>query len=127
MNTVRTPNLQKSISAKLSTSRFLTQTLGFGKGLIPDIKKKKYNKRYRNKVHTIVEMSKRNNNSNMMQIKSERISEIQKSLKSKGFYQGAIDGILDVKTIEAIKLLQKKNNIPETGELDFQTVIAIKK
>ena len=87
MNTVRTPNLQKSISAKLSTSRFLTQTLGFGKGLIPDIKKKKYNKRYRNKVHTIVEMSKMNNNSNMMQIKSERISEIQKSLKSKGFYQ----------------------------------------
>ena len=43
MNTVRTPNLQKSISAKLSTSRFLTQTLGFGKGLIPNIKKKKYN------------------------------------------------------------------------------------
>lgn len=126
MDPIRTPNLQKSISAKLSTSRFLTQTLGFGKGLIPDLKKKKYNKRYRKKVHTIVEMSKMNSN-NILQIKSDRVMNIQKKLKEKGFYKGAIDGILDVKTIDAIKALQKKNNMPETGELDFQTTIIINK
>lgn len=126
MNPIRTPNLQKSISAKLSTSRYLKQTLGFGKGMIPDLKKKRYNKRYRKKVKTISEMSKISSNP-FGGLKSQRVADFQKRLKEKGFYKGDIDGVLDVKTEEAIIKLQKKNNIAETGELDFQTIAAINK
>lgn len=126
MNLIRIPNLQKSISAKLSTSRFLKQTLGFGKGMVPDLKKKRYNKKYRQKVKTLSEMSQMSSGS-FSGLKSQRIADIQEKLKEKGFYSGEIDGVLDIKTQEAIKKLQKKNNIAETGELDFQTMAVVNK
>lgn len=117
----RIPNLQKSISAKLSVGRNLVQNLGFGKGLIPDRKKQRYNRRYRKNVKDIRELSQ----SGMRvasSLRSERLAKIQLSLKKEGFYKGPINGQLDIQTVVAIKRFQKANGMLATGELDVLTV-----
>ena len=121
----RTPNLQKSISAKLSVNRNLVQNLGFGKGLIPDIKKQRYNRRYRKFVKDFNVIAKHMNTISLL--RSERLAEIQTSLKIKGFYKGPINGRLDLETVEAIKKFQESNGILPTGDLDIQTVSKLQK
>lgn len=121
----RTPNLQKSISAKLSVNRRLVQNLGFGKGLIPDRKKQRYNRRYRKFVKDFNVIAKHMNAISLL--RSERLAEIQTSLKVKGFYKGPINGRLDLETVEAIKKFQEANGILPTGELDIQTVSKLQK
>lgn len=117
----RIPNLQKSISAKLSVERNLVQNLGFGKGLIPDKKKQRYNRRYRKNVMDIRKLSEVGMRS-MSFLRSERLANIQLSLKKKGFYKGPINGKLDIETVIAIKKFQEANGMLPTGELDIQTV-----
>lgn len=102
----RMPNLQKSISAKLSVERNLVQNLGFGKGLIPDKKKQRYNRRYRRNIKDIKEISK--NLNAISALRSERVAKIQMQLKSKGFYTGIINGRLDIFTVSAIKKFSAK-------------------
>lgn len=119
---IRTPDLGKSIAAKLSISRMLKQQLGFGKGLLPNRKKAKYNKKYSKNVRKIQDMKSREISS-----KSARVEYIQSALKKIGLYKGNITGILDYKTIEAIKLFQKKHNINPTGLLDFKTLAKLDK
>lgn len=121
----RMPNLQKSISAKLSVERNLVQNLGFGKGLIPDKKKQRYNRRYRRNIKDIKEISK--NLNAISALRSERVAKIQMQLKSKGFYTGIINGRLDIFTVSAIKNFQQKNGMFPSGELDVQTVSKINK
>lgn len=121
----RIPNLQKSISAKLSVNRRLVQDLGFGKGLIPDRKKQRYNRRYRKFVKDFSTIAKQMNAISLL--RSERLAEIQTSLKAKGFYKGSINGRLDLQTVEAIKKFQEANGILPTGELDIQTVSKLQK
>ena len=121
----RIPNLQKSISAKLSVNRRLVQDLGFGKGLIPDRKKQRYNRRYRKFVKDFNTIAKQMNAISLL--RSERLAEIQTSLKAKGFYKGSINGRLDLQTVEAIKKFQEANGILPTGELDIQTVSKLQK
>ena len=118
---LRIPNLQKSISAKLSVERNLVQNLGFGKGLIPDKKKQRYNRRYRRTVKDIREMSKPNLHT-VSYLRSERLANIQLSLKKKGFYKGPINGKLDIQTVVAIKKFQESKGMLPTGELDVLTV-----
>lgn len=119
---VRIPNLAKSIAAKLSTNRMLKQQLGFGKGLIPDRKKAKYNKRYSKMLKRMEDMK-----DNKLTAQSERIKGIQQKLKKIGIYKRAITGILDNHTISAIKEFQKKSGIEVTGILDFRTLIELDK
>lgn len=118
----RTPDLGKSIAAKLSISRMLKQQLGFGKGLIPNRKKAKYNKRYSRNVKRMQDMK-----SHELTAKSGRIEHIQSILKKMGLYKGKITGILDNSTINAVKLFQKKHNINPTGLLDFKTLVELDK
>lgn len=121
----RTPNLQKSISAKLSVNRNLVQNLGFGKGLIPNRKKQRYNRRYRKFVKDFSAIAKHMNTISLL--RSERVAEIQVSLKAKGFYKGPINGRLDIETVDAIRKFQEHNGILPTGELDIQTVSKLQK
>lgn len=117
----RMPNLQKSISAKLSVGRNLVQNMGFGKGLIPDRKKQRYNRRYRKNVGDIKKLSEIGMRS-MSFLRSERLANIQLSLKKEGFYKGTINGKLDIETVIAIKKFQQANGMFPTGELDIETV-----
>lgn len=121
----RIPNLQKSISAKLSVERNLVQNLGFGKGLIPDKKKQRYNRRYRKYIKDIKDISKSVNV--VSALRSERLAKIQINLKSKGFYTGPINGRLDIQTVLSIKKFQQANGIFPSGELDIQTVSKLQK
>lgn len=119
---LRTPDLGKSIAAKLSVNRMLRQQLGFGRGLLPNRKKSKYNKKYSKNVKKIQDMK-----VHELTAKSSRIENIQSILKKAGLYKDKITGILDNNTIKAIKLFQKKHNINPTGLLDFRTLTELDK
>jgi peptidoglycan hydrolase-like protein with peptidoglycan-binding domain len=49
------------------------------------------------------------------------INKVQKSLKDKGHYHGAIDGILGPRTRQAIGEYQKSEKLPVTKQLDAET------
>jgi len=51
-----------------------------------------------------------------------RIRELQSALKARGFYNGAIDGILGPQTNAAIEAYQRSVGIPHTGFLTMDTV-----
>jgi len=53
------------------------------------------------------------------------IEIVQSSLKILGFYSDTIDGILEEKTISAIKSFQEGKNITPSGKLDTQTYMAL--
>ena len=119
---LRMPDLGKSIAAKLSVNRMLRQQLGFGKGLIPNRKKAKYNKKYSKMVKRMEDIKGSNSTT-----QSERIKKIQSKLKAAGIYRGPLTGILDIKTINAIRIFQRKHNISVTGMLDFKTLMELEK
>lgn len=116
----RTPSLNKSIAAKLSVSRLLKQELGFGKGLIPDLKKSRYNRKYAKRVKKLVAPK-------FTGIQSGRIEHIQAILKQLGYFTGKLTGQLDAKTIKSIMDFQKACNIMPSGLLDFQTLTRLDK
>lgn len=117
---IRTPDLGKSIAAKLSVNRMLKQQLGFGKGLMPDRKKAKYNKKYSKMVRRVEDIK-----GTQLNAQSQRVKTIQTKLKKLGIYKGAITGILDSNTVKAIKEFQKKAGIEATGILDFKTLVEL--
>ena len=119
---LRMPDLGKSIAAKLSVNRMLKQQLGFGKGLVPNRKKAKYNKKYSKMVKRVTDIKGEN-----LTTHSNRIKNIQSKLKKMGFYKGNLSGMLDAKTVKAIKMFQEKNNITPSGILDFKTLIELEK
>ena len=49
------------------------------------------------------------------------VSELQESLRDKGYYHGKVDGNLGPQTREAIRQYQKSENLPVTGHLDADT------
>jgi len=55
----------------------------------------------------------------------KRISEIQTSLKSKGFYTGPIDGIVGTRTMNAVNKFQTEKNLPVDRYLNVKTVEAL--
>ena len=56
---------------------------------------------------------------------ASQILEAQQRLRDLGFYHGAVDGILDKKTKQAINLYQKENGLKETAILDQATTTSL--
>jgi N-acetylmuramoyl-L-alanine amidase len=55
----------------------------------------------------------------------DTVKTVQDKLKTFGYYNGYVDGIYDINTIEAIKLFQKANNLIVDGVIGSQTLTAI--
>jgi peptidoglycan hydrolase-like protein with peptidoglycan-binding domain len=52
--------------------------------------------------------------------------QIQTALTQAGYYSGPIDGVYGPTTVDAVKALQKANNLPVTGYVDQATEAALK-
>jgi His-Xaa-Ser repeat protein HxsA len=57
-----------------------------------------------------------------MKAGSEEVKKVQKALQEKGADPGPIDGILGPKTQSALRTFQKEQKLPETGQMDTQTL-----
>ncbi|HTW53215.1 MAG TPA: peptidoglycan-binding domain-containing protein [Stellaceae bacterium] len=53
------------------------------------------------------------------------IQEAQQALKSQGLYMGAVDGMMGPKTQNAVVAFQREHKLPETAQLDQQTMDAL--
>lgn len=56
----------------------------------------------------------------------EQVKKAQEKLSAQGQNPGAADGVLGPKTQAALKDFQKKNNLEPSGQLDTQTIAALK-
>jgi peptidoglycan hydrolase-like protein with peptidoglycan-binding domain len=66
-------------------------------------------------------------NSSMMGSKQatmsqSNIQQAQQQLKAQGLYRGAIDGVMGPRTEQALSQFQRRNGLPESAELDQQTL-----
>ena len=57
----------------------------------------------------------------------QKISEVQQNLKDQGFYYGDVNGETNKETTDAVRRYQIRNGLAVTGELDDQTIQAIRK
>jgi peptidoglycan hydrolase-like protein with peptidoglycan-binding domain len=57
---------------------------------------------------------------------TEEIKQAQQALKQKGLYRGAIDGVMDTDTRNALMVFQRSQGLSATGSLDDQTKNALK-
>jgi peptidoglycan hydrolase-like protein with peptidoglycan-binding domain len=66
-------------------------------------------------------------NANMQRasVSQEEIQQAQQQLKSQGLYRGAVDGKMGRGTETAIMAFQRKQGLPETAQLDQQTLSAL--
>lgn len=55
----------------------------------------------------------------------ERVSAVQRALKSKGYYSGDISGLYDFATRRGIRNFQTENGIEPSGNADYETVNAL--
>lgn len=55
----------------------------------------------------------------------DEVTEVQTRLKQWGYYDGAIDGVLNYETQQAIKKFQEKNGLNQTGTLNGPTLQAL--
>lgn len=55
----------------------------------------------------------------------ERVCAVQRELKSKGYYNGEINGIYDFTTRKSIKNFQRENGIEPNGEAENKTLTAL--
>jgi hypothetical protein len=53
------------------------------------------------------------------------VREAQQTLKSQGLYMGPIDGVMGPKTQTAVIAFQREHSLPETAQLDQQTLNAL--
>jgi peptidoglycan hydrolase-like protein with peptidoglycan-binding domain len=51
----------------------------------------------------------------------DNITQLQETLRDKGYYSGQVDGVLGPQTREGIRQYQKSENLPVTGHLDGET------
>jgi len=49
------------------------------------------------------------------------VNELQEALRNKGHYRGQIDGVFGLRTRASIRVYQKAENLPVTGNLDKET------
>lgn len=56
------------------------------------------------------------------QASQEQIQQAQEQLKSQGLYHGAVDGIMGPETQTALAAFQRKQGLPQTAQLDEQTM-----
>ena len=55
----------------------------------------------------------------------DRIAQIQRALKARGFDPGPIDGVIGPETMAAVRAFQRKNNLPVDKYLNIATVRAL--
>jgi peptidoglycan hydrolase-like protein with peptidoglycan-binding domain len=53
-------------------------------------------------------------------IKNE-IKKLQETLRDKGYYRGKVDGVFGLRTRASIRVYQKAEQLPITGQLDIRT------
>jgi peptidoglycan hydrolase-like protein with peptidoglycan-binding domain len=53
------------------------------------------------------------------------VRKMQETLKGKGHYRGAVDGVFGLRTRASIRGFQKAENLPVTGQLDAQTAVKL--
>lgn len=51
-----------------------------------------------------------------------QVRSVQQALQGKGMDPGPADGIAGLKTQQAVREFQKAQNLPQTGQLDAQTL-----
>ena len=56
------------------------------------------------------------------QLKTQTVMQVQQKLNKEGFDAGNADGNWGPETAEAVKNFQQKNGLPQTGQLDQQTL-----
>ena len=52
----------------------------------------------------------------------EQVRSVQQALQGKGMHPGPVDGVMGPKTEQAVRDFQKKENLPQTGRIDAQTL-----
>ena len=57
----------------------------------------------------------------------QKISEAQQSLKDQGYFYGDVNGEKNTETSDAVRRYQIRNGLSVTGDLDDQTLAAIRK
>jgi peptidoglycan hydrolase-like protein with peptidoglycan-binding domain len=58
-------------------------------------------------------------------LKTGQIHQIQQSLNDKGFSVGTVDGEWGPRTEDALKKFQGSNNMPSSGQLNANTIVAL--
>ncbi len=56
----------------------------------------------------------------------QELIQLQKDLKTLGYYEGTIDGVPGKMTKEAIESFQRENGLEITGTADVQTIQAVR-
>jgi peptidoglycan hydrolase-like protein with peptidoglycan-binding domain len=64
-------------------------------------------------------------NQNGQQASQSEIQQAQQQLKSKGLYHGAVDGVMGPETQTALMAFQRQHSLPQTSQLDQQTLDAL--
>lgn len=60
-----------------------------------------------------------------LQLSRQSVRQVQQALKDQGYYDGAVDGIMGVRTRRAIQAYQQEKRLPPTGRIDEQTLKAL--
>jgi peptidoglycan hydrolase-like protein with peptidoglycan-binding domain len=55
-------------------------------------------------------------------LKPMTVTEIQKQLLALGYQVGTADGVMGKRTVDALKKFQQDNNLPRTGQADYETM-----
>jgi hypothetical protein len=61
-------------------------------------------------------------NPNIQQVSASQIEQAQQQLKTAGLYRGEVDGVMGPQTQTALSQFQKQQGLPETAQLDQQTM-----
>jgi peptidoglycan hydrolase-like protein with peptidoglycan-binding domain len=56
------------------------------------------------------------------QVSQPQIQQAQQQLKSAGLYRGAVDGVMSPETQTALSRFQREQGLPQTAQLDPQTL-----
>jgi hypothetical protein len=57
-----------------------------------------------------------------MPLSQQQVQEVQQALQNQGYYDGAIDGVMGLKTSEAVQRFQSAQHLPMTGQMDAATL-----
>lgn len=69
--------------------------------------------------------SQANMNQGGQQASQSEIQQAQQALKSQGLYHGAVDGMMGPETQTALKAFQRQHSLPQSAQLDQQTLDAL--
>jgi peptidoglycan hydrolase-like protein with peptidoglycan-binding domain len=55
----------------------------------------------------------------------DEIKKVQETLRTKGYYEGKVDGVFGLRTRASIRAYQKAENLPITGQVDTRTAAGL--